>query len=477
MSTTADRWVEHVAGFTNPARVRWCSGDPSELEAIEREALADPEGAEKPELAMSARRREDVGGGSAFLTRSQATQRYWEPFRGSMRGRVMYVLPYELATGTPVAEAGVQITDDPGLLVELARRVHVDRSVRTAPRYVRALHARHAKCAPAICCFVEGRTIWAPGVAARDYLDAHVHALRLASTDVEAQRRLPARMAVVEVVSGDRSHFIGVVAPNRFGRAQASLLGTPRTGVSYRILASKAVWLAVDDDGELRATICERCDDAEPSTSGATRSVPLSAIVFCTRRASLVPLVLELPGWENACYIGALLEADAGGSSGSPIDPMGMRDFCGSELNEYVNQWLALGPRLRKTPKIFQLNWFRRGQDDGLAWPGEAEAWRVVDWMVARIECRAAARATVAGFTPGPEAVDRTGLAIDEERWRALFEVDPAAWRSEVVCHEQSLAQLGGGVPLELRRAHAMFAGRVDETATRQARSTDECRS
>lgn len=108
------------------------------------------------------------------MTRSQATQRYWEPFRGSMRGRVMYVLPCELATGTPVAEAGVQIT---------------------------------------------GRTIRAPGVAARDYLDAHVHALRLANTDVEAQRRLPARMAVVEVVSGDRSHFIGVVAPNRFGRA------------------------------------------------------------------------------------------------------------------------------------------------------------------------------------------------------------------------------------------------------------------
>ena len=119
-----------------------------------------------------------MSGGSAFLTRSQATQRYWDPFRGSMRGRVMYVLPYELATGTPVAEAGVSITDDPGLLVELARRGHVDPSVRTAPRYV-----------------------------------------RLASTDVEAQRRLPARMAVVEVVSGDRSHFIGVVAPNRFGRA------------------------------------------------------------------------------------------------------------------------------------------------------------------------------------------------------------------------------------------------------------------
>ena len=165
MSTAADTWVEHVAGHTSPARIVWCSGATSELEAIGRDAYADPHGAERPELSMSARRAEDVGGIGDHLSRAQATQRYWEPFRGSMRGRVMYVLPYELATGTPVADAGVQITDDPRLVIDLARTTHVDPSVRRAPRFVRSLHARHAKCAPAICCFVEGRTIWAPAVS------------------------------------------------------------------------------------------------------------------------------------------------------------------------------------------------------------------------------------------------------------------------------------------------------------------------
>jgi GTP-dependent phosphoenolpyruvate carboxykinase len=477
MSTSVDAWVEHVAGYTKPARVRWCTGEPAELEQIGREAGADPDGADKPELSMSARRREDIGDTSTFLTRAQATQRYWEPFWGSMHGRVMYVVPYELATGTPLAEAGVQLTDDPRLVVDLARTMHVDPSVRRAPRYVRALHARHAKCAPAICCFVEGRTIWAPAVASQDFLDARVHALRLASTEVEATGRLPTRMAVVEIESEGRTHHVGVIAPNRFGRSQASMLGTSRSGTGYRTLASKAAWLAVDGEGLLTATLCERSDAVDDGTIAPPQSVVLSAIVLCTRRSSLVPLVLELPGWDNACYSGALLQAGVDGDAGSLVDPMGMRDFCGSNLNDYLAQWLALGPRLRKSPKIFQLNWFLRDADDHLAWPGAPHAWRLVDWMVARIESRAPARATVAGFAPKPDALDRSGLEIDEQRWRAMFDVDPAAWRAEVDAHEQGLAQLGRGVPLELRRAHSLFAGRVDEIAGRQARSEEACRT
>ena len=477
MSTAVDAWVEHVAGYTNPARVRWCTGDPAELEAIGCEASADPDGAPKPELAMSARCREDVGDISAFLTRAQATQRYWEPFWGSMRGRVMYVVPYELAAGTPLAEAGVQLTDDPRLVVELARTVSVNPALRSADRYVRSLHARHARCAPAICCFVDGRTIWAPAVASEDLIAARAHALRLASTDAEAKRRLPTRMAIIEIASPAGLHFIGVIAPNGFGRSQASLLGTAHPGVAYRVIASKAAWLTVDEDGALRATPCERCDEAQVAATAARPSFALSALAFCTGRASLVPLVLELPGWEDAVYSGALLQAGTDGDAGSAVDPMGMRDFCGTDLNDYLAQWLALGPRLRRTPKVFQLNWFLRGPDDDLAWPGATHAWRIVDWMLARIESRAPARATVAGFIPKAETLDRAGLAMDEERWRGLFNFEAERWRAEVDAREQALAQLGRGVPLELRRAHALFAGRVDEIAGRQARSEEECRT
>ena len=336
MSTAVETWVEHVAGYTKAARTVWCTGEAAELDAIGREAYAHPDGGEAPELCMSARRPEDLGGIGAFLTRAQATQRYWEPFQDCMRGRVMYVLPYELATGTPMAEAGVQITDDPRLVVDLARTVHVDPSVRRAPRYVRSLHARHARCAPAICCLVEGRTIWAPAVAAQDFLGARAHGLRLASTEVEASGRLPTRMAIVEIRSGSKTHHVAIVAPNRFGRSQASLLGTSRAGVAYRTLASKAAWLAVDEDGCLRATLCERGEAGADEVATSPRSVVLDAIVFCTRRAELVPLVAELPGWENACYTGALLQADAAGSAASQVDPMGMRDFCGSDLNGYL---------------------------------------------------------------------------------------------------------------------------------------------
>jgi len=476
MSTAVDTWVADIAGYTEPARIVWCTGDRSQLGVIGGEAYADLDGGEKPEISMCTRRPEDVAGAGIFLTRAQATQRYWEPFRGSMRGRVMYVVPYELATGTPLAEVGVQITDDPRLVVELARTMHIDPSVRHAPPFVRSLHARHARCAPAICCFVEGRTIWAPAVAAQDFLAARAHALRLATTDIEATGRLPARMAIVEVTSGGKIHHVGVVAPFHFGRSQASLLGTSRSGTAYRIVASKVAWLTVDEDRSLRATLCERAeesDETEDASKRAPPSVVLSAIVFCTRRASLVPLVLEIPGWDNACYSGALIQADTAGRADSVVDPMGMRDLCGIDLNAYLAHWLALGPRLRRGPKMFQLNWFLRDVDDGLAWPGDEHAWRVIDWMVGRIESRAPATATVAGFAPRSDALDLTGLEVDERRWRALFEVEPGAWRAEVGAHEQALAQLGRGVPLELRRAHVSFATRVEEIAARKARAEE----
>jgi GTP-dependent phosphoenolpyruvate carboxykinase len=461
MTSPVDTWVAHVAAHTTPASIQWLT-DAAACNAVFQEVPSERTRPPKPVTFMCARTREEVSRTCEFLTRAEATTRFWSAFRGCMRGRPMYVLPYVLGPSTGASSAGVQVTDDPRLAAAFARTVHLDGSVRQATRFVRSVHAVQATCAPAICCFADGRAVWAPGVSSSDLLDARPHALRLATVELPREERLATRMAVVRVSSkrGERPLHYGVIAPVELGRTPSSLLGTTRERAAHRTLASEVAWLTVED-GELRAVLCERAPAETPDGAETPATVPLDAVVFCTRRASGVPLVIELSGWSHGCYAGAMLAADA--DEASAPDPMGMSRFCGIDLNEYLDQWLALGARLRRPPKLFQLNWFLRGADDSLLWPALFEGWRITDWMTTRIEGDGKARMTCAGFVPTVDAVDRSGLRIPDRDWQSIFDVVPAVWERELESHARALDALGKGVPLELHRQHRLVSGRLRE--------------
>jgi GTP-dependent phosphoenolpyruvate carboxykinase len=470
MTFPADTWVAHVAAQTNPASIQWLTNS-RDCTALENgDVPSERSRPPKPSTFMCARQRDEVSQTCEFLTRAEATARFWSAFRNSMRGRVMYVLPYTLGPSTTVASCagGVQVTDDPRLAAALARTVHIDASIRQATRFVRSVHAVQATCAPAICCFADGRAVWAPAVSSSDLIDARPHALRLATVELPREERLAARMAVVRVPStrgGERPLHYGVIAPFELGRAPSSLLGTRRERGAYRTLASEVVWLTVED-GQLHALLCERepgseaAADAETTTM-TSANVPLDAIVFCTRRASGAPLVVELSGWSHGCYAGAMLAADA--DEGSPADPMGMSQFCGIDLNEYLDQWFALGARLRRPPKLFQLNWFVRGADGSLLWPALFEGWRIINWMTARLEGEGKNRATCAGIVPTADAIEREGLRIPDHVWHSIFDLVPAAWERELASHARALDALGKGAPLELHHEHRLMSARLRE--------------
>jgi GTP-dependent phosphoenolpyruvate carboxykinase len=388
-----------------------------------------------------------------------------------MRGRVMYVVPYVLGLDSGVESAGVQVTDDLRVVIGLSRSVHVDATVREAPQFVRSLHAVHTPSSPTICCFVEGRTIWAPSVGSRELLDARAHALRLATVEMRDTDRLPARMGVVAVSreGGERPLYVGVVAPHGFGRAPSVLLGTTRERTSYRVLAEEVVWLSTDD-GRLHAVLCERAPAGDDAAE-IPATVPIDAIVLCTRRAEAGPLVLELPNWGHAAYAATMLAADADDAS---VDPMGMTAHCGIDINEYIDRWFALGSRLRRPPKTFQLNWFIRGPDGSMLWPALYEGWRVVKWITSRVEGHGSARATFAGGIPSSDSIEREGLRLPDEAWRQLLDADPVAWARELEFHARILARLGKSAPLDLYREHRGFEARLAEAATPRLSSEEQ---
>jgi phosphoenolpyruvate carboxykinase (GTP) len=198
------------------------------------------------------------------------------------------------------------------------------------------------------------------------------------------------------------------------------------------------------------------------------RGVPISAILFGGRRATLMPLVLESTSWQHGVYLGATMLSETTAASSGPTgvprnDPMAMLPFCGYDIGDYLAHWLEMGKRLARPPKIFHVNWFRRDGKGQYIWPGFGENVRVLRWILDRTRDEAPARPTVAGYVPPPGALPMAGLDLPKERIEELLDVSPLAWAEEAERHRTVLESLGPKVPEALFREHDALVRRIRE--------------
>jgi phosphoenolpyruvate carboxykinase (GTP) len=149
-------------------------------------------------------------------------------------------------------------------------------------------------------------------------------------------------------------------------------------------------------------------------------------------------------------------------------DPMGMGGFCGADINAYVDRWLALGARLKRPPKLFQVNWFLRGVDGSLLWPALSEGWRIVNWIAARVAGLAEGRMTCAGLAPAIGELERTGLVLPDDAWQAMLSVTPTEWGRELDFHGRLLETLGRSLPLEIHRENRVQRERLGATLSQR---------
>ncbi len=198
----------------------------------------------------------------------------------------------------------------------------------------------------------------------------------------------------------------------------------------------------------------EQCPSVAPEWNDAT-GVPIDAMLFGGRRATVVPLVAEARDWEHAVFLGATMASEktaaAAGNVGElRFDPMAMLPFCGYNMGDYFGHWLEIGRREgAQLPKVFYVNWFRKGDDGKFMWPGFGENSRVLAWIFRRCEGKAAADETPIGFVPpiGEGGIEIDGLGIDRETMTKLLEVDVECWQEALPQTREHLQRFGDHLP------------------------------
>ncbi len=190
------------------------------------------------------------------------------------------------------------------------------------------------------------------------------------------------------------------------------------------------------------------------------KGVPISAILFGGRRASVVPLVFQSFDWDHGVFLGSIMASETTAAAAGAVgnlrrDPFAMLPFCGYNMADYFSHWLEVGAKgeADKLPKIFYVNWFRKDDEGRWLWPGYGENSRVLEWVFERVAGRAEATETPIGYVPTTTAINTDGLGVSSSDMDILLKVDADDWRAEVPLIREHFAQFGDRLPSQLSLA------------------------
>ena len=202
----------------------------------------------------------------------------------------------------------------------------------------------------------------------------------------------------------------------------------------------------------------------------APQGVPISAIVFGGRRPSLLPLVMEARDWTHGVLMGAAMGSETTAAAAGEVgvlrrDSMAMKPFCGVNFGDYFKHWLSFGAAAAKLPKVFHVNWFRKGSDGRFLWPGFGDNLRVLEWIIDRVDGHVTGVETAIGTVPAAGELNLDGLALDERALHALLEVDNAAWQQELAAIAEYLDTFGSRLPASLKAEQQRVARALSDAA------------
>ena len=504
-------------------------------------------------------------------------------FKGAMRGRTMYVVPFSMGPlGSPIAHIGVELSDSPYVAVNMKIMTRMGRKVLDVlgadGDFVPCMHTVGAPLEPGqkdvawpcnptkyIVHYPETQEIWSygSGYGGNALLGKKCFALRIASIMGRQAAQssgdpgwLAEHMLVLGVTAPDgRKHHVAAAFPSACGKTNFAMLIPPAGFEGWKVttIGDDIAWIKPGADGRLyainpgsrllrRGAGHQREDQpqlhGEPAARrdlhqrGADRR-RRRLVGRHDRRAAGAPDRLAGQGLDardrqadrrqgraSECALHGAGDQQPGARSGvgqpgrradrrlhlrrPPLDDRAAGDrgtrlgrgrvhgrddglgdhrrrrrcpgrgaarsvrdaaVLGYNMSDYFQHWLDIGQRLKasgaKLPKIFCVNWFRKGADGKFVWPGYGENMRVLKWMLERVDGRAEGTEQPFGISPRYQDLSWEGLDFSTARFDEVTRSSPADWQAELALHGELFEQLAYHLPDELPATKARIEARL----------------